>query len=135
MLIGQVAAQTGVTIQTLRYYEQLGLMPAPARRSSGYRTYAPDAVQRVRFIRRAQEIGFTLHEIADLLGFWPDSKKSCGRVEKQAAATLERIDEKIRDLRRIRSALAQYLTACRDRRSFDECPLLASLGADQETRS
>lgn len=135
MLIGQVAAQTGVTIQTLRYYEQLGLIPAPARRRSGYRTYDPNAVQRVRFIRRAQEIGFTLQEIGELLGFWPDSKKSCGRVERHAAATLERIDEKIRDLRRMRSALAQYVTACRDRRSFDECPLLVSLGADQEARS
>ena len=84
----------------------------------------------MRFIRRAQEIGFTLQEIGDLLGFWADSATSCGRVEKRAAATLERIDGKIRDLERMRGALAHYVTACRDRHSLDICPLLAVLGAE-----
>jgi DNA-binding transcriptional MerR regulator len=111
------------------------LIPAPARRNSGYRTYSPDAVQRVRFIRRAQQIGFTLREIGDLLRLWGQSAKSCGRVEKRAAATLERIDVTIRDLERFRVALVHYVTACRDRRSLDECPLLAALGAEEELQS
>jgi DNA-binding transcriptional MerR regulator len=67
MLIGQVAAAAAVNVQTLRYYERVGLLPRPARRASGYRTYTRDTVQRVRFIKRAQELGFTLGEIADLL--------------------------------------------------------------------
>jgi Hg(II)-responsive transcriptional regulator len=133
MRIGEVAAQAAVTIQTLRYYERRGLLRAPSRQTSGYRRYEDDVVQRVRFIRRAQDLGFTLEEISDLLGLWTDSAQSCTAVERRASATLERIDDKLRDLGRMRGALAQYVTACRDRRSFDECPLLIALGDSNET--
>ena len=128
MRIGEVAAEAGVGIQTLRYYERRGLLAPPTRQLSGYRRYESDVIQRVRFIRRAQDLGFTLQEIADLLTLWTDSARSCGRVENRAAATLTRIEDKIRDLERMRGALATYVTACRDRKSFDSCPLLAALG-------
>lgn len=134
MRIGEVAARTDVTIQTLRYYERIGLLPTASRQSSGYRRYDPDAVRRVRFIRSAQDLGFTLQEIGDLLGLWAQTGRSCGAVEKRASNTLERIDSKIRDLKRMRSALARYMTACRERHALEECPLLAVLGGEDETK-
>ena len=127
MRIGEVATRTEVGVQTLRYYERRGLLPVPRRRPSGYRNYAEETVQRVRFIRRAQELGFTLDDINDLLSLWPDSTHSCDAVQRRAAVALERIDTKLRDLRRMRSALARFATACRDRSSLDGCPLLAAL--------
>jgi MerR family copper efflux transcriptional regulator len=132
MRIGEVAAEAGVGIQTLRYYERRGLLPIPKRQTSGYRRYDADVIQRVRFIRRAQDLGFTLQEITDLLTLWSDSSRSCGLVEHRASDTLARINDKIRDLERMRGALAHYVTACRDRQSFDTCPLLAALGQDND---
>lgn len=128
MRIGKLAAEADVNIQTLRYYERRGLLSAPERLASGYRVYGRDAVQRVRFVRRAQELGFTLQEISDLLTLWNDSAKSCRAVEGRARAVLERIDRKIADLRRMRRGLGQYVTACEQRPALDECPLLRILG-------
>jgi Hg(II)-responsive transcriptional regulator len=127
MRIGEVAAEAAVNIQTLRYYERVGLLPAPQRHSSGYRSYASDAVRRVRFIKRAQELGFTLAEIADLLDLKQQSETSCKLVETRAAATLDRIAEKIRDLDRMRDALSRYVHACHESAPLGECPLLHAL--------
>ena len=134
MRIGEVAAKANVTIQTLRYYERIGLLPATARQPSGYRRYDRDALRRVRFIRSAQDLGFTLEEIGALLGLWAQTGRSCGAVEKRATKALKRIDLKIRDLRRMRTALAQYVNACRNRDSLEECPLLAVLGGEPERK-
>ncbi len=134
MRIGEVAARTEVTIETLRYYERIGLLPAASRQPSGYRQYERDALMRVRFIRSAQDLGFTLQEIGALLGLWAQTGRSCGAVEKRATKTLERIDSKIRDLKRMRSALARYVNACRDRPSLEECPLLSALGGEPDMK-
>ena len=131
MRIGEVAAQAGVHIQTLRYYERRGLLPPPSRQVSGYRRSDADIIKRVRFIRRAQDLGFTLQEISDLLTLRTDSARSCGVVENRAAETLSRIEDKIRDLERMRAGLAQYLSACRSRESIGDCPLLAALGQEE----
>jgi Hg(II)-responsive transcriptional regulator len=128
MRIGRLAAQAGVNVQTLRYYERRGLLEAPHRTLSGFREYADETVRRVRFVRRAQGIGFTLEEIRGLLNLWPDSSQSCRAVEKRARATLERIDGRIEDLQRMRKALSRYVSACRDRSALRQCPLLAGLG-------
>jgi MerR family copper efflux transcriptional regulator len=127
MRIGEVAAEAGVIPQTLRYYERVGLLPPPFRRASGYRTYDAQTVRRVRFIKRAQELGFTLAEIRDLLGFREQSESACAQVEGRATATLDRIAERIRDLESMRSALAEYVTSCRRREPLDDCPLLRAL--------
>jgi MerR family copper efflux transcriptional regulator len=132
MRIGEVAEHTGVSIQALRYYERRGLLAEPQRRTSGYRQYTREAVQQVRFIKRAQDIGFTLREIADLLTLWGDSAKSCGEIEKRATRALARIDGKLRELERMRVALAQYVAACRDRRSLEKCPLMTVLGREED---
>ena len=99
MRIGEVATQSAVGVQTLRYYERRGLLPAPRRQPSGYRSYSEGTVQRVRFIRRAQELGFTLEDINDLLSLWPDSTVSCDAVQLRATIALERIDSKMQDLK------------------------------------
>jgi Hg(II)-responsive transcriptional regulator len=127
MLIGQVAAAAAVNVQTLRYYERVGLLPRPARRASGYRNYSRDTVRRVRFIKRAQDLGFTLGEIADLLALRRQSVSACERAQTRAAATQDRIAEKIRDLERMRTGLAAYVTACSRRRPLAACPLLSAL--------
>jgi Hg(II)-responsive transcriptional regulator len=128
MRIGEVATHTHVSVETLRYYERRGLLPEPARSASGYRTYSADVVRRVHFVRHAQQLGFTLEEIADLLAMWEDSATSCEAVANRATATLTRIDAKMEQLARMRGALAQYVTACRARETLAECPLLVSLG-------
>lgn len=127
MRIGELAAAAAVNVQTLRYYERLGLLPQPARRSSGYRVYDPESVRRVRFIKRAQDLGFTLGEIADLLALRERSVSACEQVEARAAATLRRIDEKVRDLESMKGALSEYVTTCQRRQPLGECPLLRAL--------
>ena len=132
MRIGEVAAAAAVNVQTLRYYERVGLLPKPERRSSGYRAYDPQSVRRLRFIKRAQDLGFKLGEIGDLLALREQSESACEQVEARASATLERIREKIRDLESMRAALSEYLTACHSRRPLDECPLLRALDLPTE---
>lgn len=128
MQIGEVANQAGVSIQTMRYYERRGLLSEPRRSEGGYRRYGQDALRRVRFIRRAQELGFTLEEIGELLALWEQSAVACDHVAGRATATLDRIDAKIGDLQRMRSALGQYVSACRAGQTLPGCPLLLSLG-------
>jgi DNA-binding transcriptional MerR regulator len=127
MRIGELALQAGVNPQTLRYYERRGLLEAERGATSGFREYLPDAVRQVRFIRRAQDLGFTLEEIRDLLVLWPDSATSCPTVRARARATLERIDGKLADLREMRGALAKYVAACQNRAGSEACPLLEDL--------
>lgn len=128
MRIGELAEEAKVSVQTLRYYERRGLLPSPERQRSGFRSYDSDSVRRVRFIRRAQDLGFTLEEIRDLLTLWRDSARSCTAVEKRASATLERIEGKIAHLRQMGDALSKYVTACRTRAALERCPLLHELG-------
>ena len=128
MRIGELASRAGVGQQTLRYYERRGLLKPSRRASSSYREYGADAVREVRFIRRAQELGFTLEEIRDLLALWPDSSKSCSAVERRASVTLARIGEKMSDLRRMSEALSKYVSTCRNRAALEQCPLLEDLG-------
>ena len=132
MRIGEVAARAAVKVQTLRYYERVGLLPEPTREDSGYRAYDMHAVRRVRFIKRAQELGFTLAEIADLLALREEATQSCAQVEARASLTVARIAEKIHDLERMRAALALYVVACQTREPVSECPLLTALEAQTE---
>lgn len=140
MRIGELASRANVNIETLRYYERRGLLTAPDRLASGYRVYDPGAVQRVRFIRRAQELGFTLHEIDDLLALWSDSAAvgdggcgtACNAVEGRAQAALDRIDGKLRDLTRMRRGLSHYVAACHRHQPLETCPLLTELGGPEE---
>src|SRR2546422_2080942 len=97
--IGEVAAKAGVNIQTLRYYERRGILQEPVRRPSGYREYQPETVQVVRFIKRAQELGFTLAEIEELLRLRHDRTATCAEVRRAATVKIEDIDRKLKSLR------------------------------------
>ncbi len=124
---GQLARAVGVGIETIRFYEREGLLPDPPRRRSGYRQYPPESVARVRFIRRAKELGFTLSEINDLLELRVDPEKSCADVRAAAKAKMADVEAKMDDLERIKSALARLARACRGKGPTSECPILDAL--------
>ena len=127
LTIGQVAAAAAVNIQTIRYYERRGLFTAPRRTPSGYRQYAQEAVTRLRFIKHAQELGFSLKEIQELLALRVRHGAACDTVERKTRQKIELVDRKIRDLERIRDSLEQLAAACASRRPTDECPILEAL--------
>jgi Hg(II)-responsive transcriptional regulator len=131
MRIGQIAAGAVVNVQTLRYYERRGLLPSPPRGRSGYRDYEPDAVQRVRFIKHAQALGFTLQEIRELLALRLGSAGVCARAEARAEAAIARIDEQLVHLQRMRTMLTELAASCRRQDLTGDCPIMNVL---EETR-
>lgn len=130
MRSSQVAARAGVNVQTLRYYERRGLLPEPARLPSGYRTYRPDTVRRVRFVKRAQQLGFSLNEIDVLLDLAAGGPESCEAARTIAAEKLAQLDEKISSLAAMRASLLQLAATCERPVSRRECRLLQDLGSD-----
>jgi DNA-binding transcriptional MerR regulator len=135
MRSGQAAARAGVNIQTLRYYERRGLLPTPARRSSGYRVYGPDAVALVRFGKRAQQLGFSLDEAASLLSLAGGGPESCDAARTLAEQRIAELDRRIADLESMRSSLRTFAATCAMPRASRECPLLASLEVRGEPSS
>lgn len=125
--IGQVASATGVTVETVRFYEKQGLIDAPQRSQAGYRQYPPDTIKRVRFIQRAKEVGFTLKEIGELLALRQEPGTSCGDIKLRATQKIEVVDQKIHELTRIRGALARLVTKCSGRGALHACPILEEL--------
>jgi len=131
MRIGEVAARAAVNIQTLRYYERRGLLPEPQRGSSGYRAYGPDAVRLVRFIKRAQELGFTLREIEDLIEL-RESPRRGAEVRAVAAAKVEDIERRIQQLGAMRKALGGLVEACDCESGTLTCPIIEALNDSAE---
>lgn len=129
MTIGALARSADVSVQTVRYYERRGLLGAPRRRASGYREYDRTSLDRLRFIRRAQQLGFTLREIGDLLALRLDPDTTAADVKARAAEKIDDIDRKLHDLARIRDALVHLAGRCRGGRGpTGDCPLLDALG-------
>lgn len=124
---GEVAEQAGVNIQTVRYYERRGLLPAPARKPSGYRQYENDHVVRIRFIKRAQELGFTLSEVEELLSLRADPEADRGDVRDRTLEKMREIQRKIDDLMRMKGTLAVLAEACNGHGSTHDCPILHAL--------
>ena len=93
--IGQLAKRAGVGVETVRFYERKGLIEQPRKRTSGYRVYPDDVVQRIQFIRHAKDLGFTLAEIGELLSLRPDPRTNCAAVKDRAQAKMAAIDEKV----------------------------------------
>jgi Hg(II)-responsive transcriptional regulator len=127
MRIGEVAARAAVNVQTLRYYERRGLLPAPERRPSGFREYDSGTIDRVRFIKQAQQLGFTLDEVGELLSLRVEGRVACTSVQARATATVERIDRQIAELSSMRAVLVRLVADCRRRASTADCPMLAAL--------
>ncbi len=132
--IGQLARLAKVSVQTLRFYERKGLLPPPPRRPSGYREYPLETVETVRFIHRAQELGFTLREIKELLDLQKVPRSTCGDVVAVAQRKIQEIKEKISDLRAMQTALSKLLTQCKGDAPILQCPIIAALAGKRETR-
>lgn len=127
MTIGRLATQAGVPIDTIRYYERHGLLPAPQRRASGYREYAEADIERLRFIRRAKELGFTLTEIGELLSLTAQRGNDMRGVKAKAEERLEQVEHKIEELKRVRRGLKALIAACPGHGDLEGCPIVAAL--------
>jgi Hg(II)-responsive transcriptional regulator len=133
--IGEVAKRSEVGIETIRYYERQGLLAEPARRPSGYRQYDESVVSRLRFIRSAKELGFTLAEIKELLGLWFDVKTKCEHVRQKSEQKIREIDDKLRALQKMKRSLKKIIGQCADRDSLQQCPLWLGLDKPQQHNS
>jgi DNA-binding transcriptional MerR regulator len=120
----EVAAQAHVNSQTLRYYERRGLLAEPARTPSGYRDYGDEAVRVVRFVKRAQQLGFTLGDIDDLLGLAGGGPDSCDEARAMARGRIDDLQLRIDELARMRDALARLIETCGDTHAERQCPIL-----------
>lgn len=124
---GEVAEKTGVNKETVRYYERRGLIPEPERRRSGYRIFTEEHVKRIRFIKRAQDLGFTLSGVEDLLSLRVDEHTTCADVRNRALAKKEDVDQKIAELQRIRRGLQHLTELCQGDGPTSECPILEAM--------
>jgi MerR family mercuric resistance operon transcriptional regulator len=119
--IGEVAARSGISIDTLRYYERLGLLPKPARTSSGYRLYEARMVDRLAFIKRAQSFGFTLDEIAQMLRLESADPQTCRRVLQMIEHKLEDLNHQYAEIKRLRRELSAYKLECERAIAHRQC--------------
>ncbi len=128
--ISQLAQKSHVNIQTIRFYERKGLIPNPPRSQSGYRQYSQDSVARIKFIRNAKELGFSLREVSELLSLRVDPNTSCDEVKTMAEHKIANIEEKIQALQRIKNALKKLRTECNEQGPDGKCPILEALDSD-----
>jgi DNA-binding transcriptional MerR regulator len=132
LLIGDVAKRTGVTAPTIRYYEGIGLLPSPARSGAGYRRYSDGTIEELRFIRKAQALGFSLDEIAEILQLSRSGKAPCSHVLSLAHQHLAAVDERIRQLRAFRRQLATDVAKWNKQRAAVTCTGLCQFITDAE---
>lgn len=131
--IGQVAKRAGVNVETVRFYERKGLIKQPASPSGGgFRMYDEEVIDRILFIKRAQNLGFTLVEVGDLLGL--SMTGTCEDVRVKAEVKLVEVQEKIRDLQLVKRALNSVISSCDTRGELDPCPILAALQGQKGRR-
>ncbi len=128
LTIGKVAKSTKVNIETIRYYEKQGLIPNPPRTTSGYRQYPEDTIARIRFIKSAQGLGFSLKEISELLALRVDPHTICADVKLRAENKAAEIDKKIKTLKKIKNTLSKLAKECNGKGPTSKCPILDSLG-------
>lgn len=124
--IGGLSKHTGTNIETIRYYERVGLLPTPARSLGGYRLYSPDDLKRLNFIRRARVLGFSIGEVRTLLHLADERKRPCAEVRAVAEAHLNDVRAKIADLRRMERVLKATVARCTEGGRTD-CPLIVAL--------
>ena len=132
MTIGRLAGRAGVHIETVRYYQHLGLMPMPARPAGSIRRYGPDAVHRLRFIKRAQELGFSLDEVRLLLKL--SAGEHCAETRTLAERKARLVERKISDLRGIQAALNKLIRACGTGKKGHGCPIIESLSQHEQPK-
>jgi Hg(II)-responsive transcriptional regulator len=126
MTIGKAASEAGVNIETIRFYERRGLIQRPPK-GNGYRVYSSEEIARIRFIKQAQHIGFSLSEIDDLLALRADPAADCSQVRRQAVAKLDEVHRKIEQLQNVGAALETLIAACPGRGALQACSILDAL--------
>ncbi len=125
LTISQVAKGANVNVETIRYYEKLGLISKPPRTEAGYRQFPSEVIQRIKFIKRAQELGFTLLEVSKLLVVSDGGDYNCYDIQQFATKKLEEIEQKMRDLEKIKSILQDLSNKCPGQGSpINKCPIL-----------
>ncbi len=128
LTIGKVAKQAGIGVETIRFYERRGLLEEPPRNDSGYRQYPPEAVVKLRFIKKAKQLGFSLKEIEELIALRHKQDATCGDIKAQAEERINNIEERIRDLSKMKEALVELTRQCSGNKGpVTECPILTAL--------
>ena len=126
MNIGAASKASGVSAKMIRYYEEIGLIPAPARTDSGYRSYSASDLHRLNFVRRARDLGFSVKEIGELLSLWSDRSRHSADVKRIAQAHIDALQQKIEELRSMADTL-QNLVGCCAGDDRPDCPILERL--------
>ena len=126
LTIGKLADSAGINLETVRYYERVGLMPEPGRTRGGHRAYAASHIRTLTFIRRARELGFSVNDVRALLKLAEPDRASCGEVQKLAAHNLQAVRAKLADLTKLEKMLANMVAQCGDNR-LRSCPVLTML--------
>ncbi len=134
LTIGQVAKEANVNIETVRYYERFGLISKPPRTDSGYRQFPIEVIQRIKFIKRAQELGFTLLEVNKLLAISDGNDFDSHDIRQFASQKLEEIGKTISDLRKIESILYDLFNKCTGQGPLDKCPILEKFSKGDENQ-
>jgi len=127
MRTGEVAKQAGVNVETLRFYEREGILPEPPRRVSGYREYPDETVDLIRFIKRSQELGFSLREVKEMLSLRRVPRRASKKASRLVERKIAEIDLKIRDLTAMRQALDELQCACQQSGASASCPIIETL--------
>jgi len=129
--ISRVADAAGVNLQTVRYYEREGLLPPAPRTAANYRAFPPESVRRIRFIKRAQELGFTLQEIRELMALTPEAGDDCATVRALAKEKVSQIKAKVASLNRMRRTLERLIRECPgEGGTLDRCPILGAFDGE-----
>lgn len=127
LTIGQLAKTTGTAVETVRYYEKIGLLPKPPRTAGNYRDYGAKEAARLSFIRRARDLGFGLSQVRELLDLADDWLRPCREVDTLARSQLEQVERKIADLQALRKELSSLINQCRQG-TIADCRILEALG-------
>jgi MerR family mercuric resistance operon transcriptional regulator len=126
LTIGVLSQQTGCNIETIRYYERIGMMPKPPRTQGGHRSYTQEHLKRLTFIRRSRELGFSLEQIRDLLRFVDGGRYTCSQVKAVTLEHLEEVRARMKDLRRLENVLKTMASQC-ERGKVPDCPVIEAL--------
>ena len=130
MNIGQAATASGVSAKMIRHYEIVGLLPAPKRTDSGYRQYNDAEVHTLRFVRQARDLGFSIHEIGELLSLWHNRKRPSRLVKAMAEVHIQALEQKAKELLAMKSTL-EHLVHCCHGDDRPECPILEGLASNE----
>jgi Cu(I)-responsive transcriptional regulator len=130
MTIGDLAKATDVKVVTIRYYEQAGLLPVPPRTAGNYRTYKPEHLRRLQFIRRLRDLGFTLEQVRDLLRLASDRNEACDEVDRITHEHLADVEAKIRDLQKLASELRRLSRCCKGGGQIADCRIIEALSPE-----